>query len=48
MKNEPQKCNKKDKYYCGGEKTWTLALGLSLTFYQQYVRGEEIMGESRY
>ena len=33
--------------YCGGAKTWALALGLSLTFYQQYVRGEEIMGEPR-
>ena len=35
---------------CGGAKTWALALGLSLTFYQQYVRlvrGEEIMGEPR-
>ena len=28
-----------------GTKTWALAFGLSLTFYQQYVRGEEIMGE---
>ena len=27
--------------------TWALALGLSPTFYQQYVRGEEIMGEPR-
>ena len=33
--------------YCGGAKTWALALGLSLTFYQQYVRGEEIMEELR-
>ena len=32
---------------CGIAKTWALALGLSPTFYQQYVRGEEIMGESR-
>ena len=32
---------------CGGAKTWALALGLSPTFYQQYVRGEEIMGEPR-
>ena len=31
----------------GGAKTWALALGLSPTFYQQYVRGEEIMGEPR-
>ena len=33
--------------YCGGAKTWALALGLNPTFYQQYVRGEEIMGEPR-
>ena len=33
------------QYKCGGTKTWALALGLSLAFYQQYVRGEEIMGE---
>ena len=32
---------------CGGAKTWALALGLSPTFYQQYVREEEIMGEPR-
>ena len=34
-------------YNCGGAKTWALPLGLSPTFYQQYIRGEEIMGESR-
>ena len=34
-------------YYSGGAKTWALALGLSPTFYQQYVRGEEVMGEPR-
>ena len=32
---------------CGGAKTWAFALGLSPTFYQQYVRGEEIVGEPR-
>ena len=32
---------------CGGSKTWALAVGLSTTFYQQYVRGEEIIRESR-
>ena len=26
---------------CGGAKTWALAVGLSTTFYQQCVRGEE-------
>ena len=34
-------------YKCGGAKTWALALGLSPTFYQQYVQGEEIMGKPR-
>ena len=34
-------------YYSGGAKTWARALGLSPTFYQQYVRGEEVMGEPR-
>ena len=33
--------------YCGGSKTWALAVGLSTTFYQQYVRGEEIIREPR-
>ena len=37
----------KTSVYCGGAKTWALALGLSPTFYQQYVRVEEIMGEPR-
>ena len=32
---------------CGGSKTWALAVGLSTTFYQQYVRGEEIIREPR-
>ena len=32
---------------CGGAKTWALAMGLSTTFYQQYVRGEEIIGKPR-
>ena len=32
------------KENCGGAKTWALALDLSPAFYQQYVRGEEIMG----
>ena len=32
---------------CGGAKTWAFALDLSPTFYQQYVRGEEIVGERR-
>ena len=34
-------------YYCGGSKTWALAVGLSTTFYQQYVRGEEIIRKPR-
>ena len=39
---------KKDYFWIwGGAKTWAFALGLSPTFYQQYVRGEEIMGEPR-
>ena len=33
--------------YCGRSKTWALAVGLSTTFYQQYVRGEEIIREPR-
>ena len=33
--------------YCGGAKTWALAVGLSTTFYQQCVRGEEIIGKPR-
>ena len=33
--------------FCGGAKTWAFASGLSPTFYQQYVLGEEIMGEPR-
>ena len=37
--------HEKINYNCGGTKTWALVLGLSLTFYQQYVRGEEIVGE---
>ena len=37
--------NKNKIVSCGGAKTQALALGLSPTFYQQYVRGEEIMGE---
>ena len=32
---------------CGGAKAWALAVGLSTTFYQQYVRGEEIIGKPR-
>ena len=32
--NEDKDCR------CGGAKTWALTLGLSPTFYQQYVRGE--------
>ena len=32
---------------CGGSKIWALAVGLSTTFYQQYVRGEEIISEPR-
>ena len=32
---------------CGGAKTWALAVGLSTTFYQQCVRGEEIIGKPR-
>ena len=31
--------------YCGGAKTWALAVGLSTTFYQQCVQGEEIIGK---
>ena len=30
---------------CGGAKAWALAVGLSTTFYQQCVRGEEIIGK---
>ena len=30
-----------------GSKTWALAVGLSTTIYQQYVRGEEIIGKPR-
>ena len=33
--------------FCGGSKTWALAVGLSTTFYQQYVREEEIIREPR-
>ena len=33
--------------YCGGAETWALAVGLSTTFYQQYVRGEKIIGKPR-
>ena len=32
---------------CGGSKTWALTVGLSTTFYQQYVQGEEIISEPR-
>ena len=28
-----------------GRKTWALAVGLSTIFYQQCVRGEEIIGK---
>ena len=30
-----------------GSKTWALTMGLSTTIYQQYVRGEEIIGKPR-
>ena len=35
------------KEKCGGSKTWALAVGVSTTFYQQYVRGEETIREPR-
>ena len=46
VKKEKQ-LKKSRKINCGGAKTWALALGLSPTFYQQYVRGEEIIGKPR-
>ena len=33
--------------FCGGAKTWALAVGLSTTFYQQCIRGEEIIWKPR-
>ena len=39
--------NKNKIYNCGGSKTWALAVGLSITFYQQYIRGEEIIRKPR-
>ena len=39
--------DKEAKGNCGGAKTWVFAVDLSTTFYQQCVRGEEIIGKPR-